>query len=241
MPCCARIRAAARPRPETHWGGLAWGWRGLASAVLRWLGPALWRAGAGAIRAALLLCCLTLPPVLRAEVPIEIDPLRLARADDALVLSTAVRFELPQAVEDALRKGIAVHFVYEADLIEPRWYWTDKVISTAVRTVRVAYQPLTRRWRLNLYSGPPGSANPGQTFGQNFDTLDEAMAALSRVSGWRIANWADVEPGSRQRVELRFRLDVTQLPRPFQIGPAGQPDWRIAAARTQRLGPDGAP
>lgn len=191
--------------------------------------------------AAVTLLGLVLSPTVRAEVAIEIDALRMGRADDALVLSAAVRFELPQPVEDALRKGIAVHFVYESDLIEPRWYWTDKIISTAVRTVRLAYQPLTRRWRLNVYAGQPGAANPGQTFGQNFDTLDEALAALSRVSGWRIANWAEVEPGSRQRVELRFRLDLTQLPRPLQMGTAGQPEWRIAAVRNQRLALDVAP
>lgn len=188
-----------------------------------------------------LWLCLSGAGLAHADVAVEVDPLRMARSDDALLLSTAVRFELPQAVDEALRKGIAMHFVYEADLIEPRWYWTDKVLSTTVRTVRVAFQPLTRRWRLNVYAGPPGSVNPGQTFGQNFDTLEEALAAMRRVSGWRMASWADVEPGSRQRVELRFRLDVTQLPRPMQIGMTGQPEWRIAASRVQRLALEGTP
>lgn len=196
-------------------GQAAWGWVGL-----------VW-----------LLGCLVLlrPGIAHADVSVAIDPLRMTRSDDALAVSTAVRFDLPPAVADALAKGIAMHFVFEADLIQPRWYWTDKVLRTAVRTARLAYQPLTRRWRMNLYAGPPGEANPAQTFGQNFDSLDEAMAAVRRVSGWRIAPWSEVEPGSRQRVELRFRLDTGQLPRPLQIGTAGEPDWRISATRSQRL------
>ncbi|MFM8608959.1 MAG: DUF4390 domain-containing protein [Burkholderiaceae bacterium] len=194
-----------------------------------------------ALKALLAAALISLPGAARADAAVEVEPLRMARADDALALSAVLRFELPLAVDDALRKGIPMHFVYEADLIEPRWYWTDKVVSTAARTVRLAFQPLTRRWRINVYAGLPGAANPSQTFGQNFDTLDEALGAVRRVSGWRIAKWSDVEPGSRQRVELRFRLDVGQLPRPMQIGTAGEPDWRISASRSQRIALDGTP
>jgi hypothetical protein len=36
-------------------------------------------------------------------------------------------------------------------------------------------------------------------------------------------------------VDFRFRLDVSQLPRPFQIGAVGQSEWNITAMRNQRL------
>jgi hypothetical protein len=32
---------------------------------------------------------------------------------------------------------------------------------------------------------------------------------------------------------------VSQLPRPFQIGAVGQPDWTLTTGRTQRLAPEG--
>jgi hypothetical protein len=37
-------------------------------------------------------------------------------------------------------------------------------------------------------------------------------------------------------VTLRFRLDVSQLPRPLQIGLVGQDEWNISVTRTVRLG-----
>ena len=42
-------------------------------------------------------------------------------------------------------------------------------------------------------------------------------------------------------VDFRFYMDVAQLPRPFQIGTVGQPDWRIAGSRNQRLIAESAP
>ena len=94
--------------------------------------------------------------VVLAQTPTADAPsplLRLERADNALWLSTQLEFELSQAVIDALHKGIPMFFVAEADVLRERWYWTDKKVATARRHLRLAYQPLTRRWRLNIISG----------------------------------------------------------------------------------------
>jgi hypothetical protein len=99
--------------------------------------------------------------------------------------------------------------------------------------MRLSYQPLTRRWRLVISSGPIG--NSGLALGQNFDTRDEALAAIQRISHWKIAEPGDIDPESRYSVDFRFRLDVSQLPRPFQIGAVGHSDWSISASRNVRL------
>jgi hypothetical protein len=118
--------------------------------------------------------------------------------------------------------------------VRERWYWYDKDVARASRHLRLSYQPLTRRWRLLVSSGPIG--NDGVALGQTFDSRDEALAAVQRISHWKIAEPQDVEPDARQSVTLRFRLDVSQLPRPFQIGLVGQDDWTIVATRSLRLG-----
>jgi hypothetical protein len=41
-------------------------------------------------------------------------------------------------------------------------------------------------------------------------------------------------------VEFRFRLDVSQLPRPLQIGTLGQSDWTIEGFVSQPLVFEGA-
>jgi hypothetical protein len=80
----------------------------------------------------------------------EVSQLRVERIDDGIYLSASLQLEVPQPVEDALLKGIALIFVAEVDIYRERWYWTDKRIVQASRSMRLAYQPLTRRWRLSL-------------------------------------------------------------------------------------------
>ena len=165
--------------------------------------------------------------------PAEVTQLQVERTDEGVLLSATVRFELPQAVEDALAKGIPMFFVAEAAIFRDRWYWYDKRVAYAARHMRLAFQPLTRRWRLQISSSPIG--NSGLVLGQMFDSRDEALAAVQRVSRWRIAEANEVDPETVHNLDFRFRLDVSQLPRPFQIGAVGQADWTIQAVRNQRL------
>jgi hypothetical protein len=46
---------------------------------------------------------------------------------------------------------------------------------------------------------------------------------------------AEIGDEPQHQVIFRFRLDTSQLPRPFQIGVVGQADWNITAERTARL------
>jgi len=195
--------------------------------------------GAGPWLIALFLSLvLAWPGAWAQSTPAEVTQLQVERSDDGLLLSAAVRFELPQVVEDALDKGIPMYFLAEATVYRDRWYWYDKRVATATRHMRLTYQPLTRRWRLQVSSAPISSS--GLVLGQMFDSQDEAMAAVLRVSGWHIADNSEIDPDASHTVDFRFRLDVSQLPRPFQIGAVGQADWNVQAARNLRLVPDRA-
>ncbi len=196
-----------------------------------------WAAGLLALiaQAAVLILIGLLAPAARADTPVETDALRLERNDEGVFLSTNVMFDLPAIVEDALLKGVPMHFVAEASVLRGRWYWYDKEVAEAARHMRLAYQPLTRRWRLNMAPGPITNTGLGLSLGQSFDTLPDALAAVQRISRWKIADAADVEADTQYNVEFRFRLDVSQLPRPFQIGVVGKADWNISVVRGQRL------
>ena len=166
----------------------------------------------------------------------EITQLRVERGDDGVHLSAQVRFDLPPVVEDALLKGIPMFFVVEADIYRDRWYWTDPRVASAVRTIRLAYQPLTRRWRVNIASGLiTSSGGLRAALNQNYDTLSEALSAIQRVARWKIADASEVDPDASHKLDFTFRLDLTQLPRPFQIGVAGQREWNISAQVKERL------
>lgn len=194
--------------------------------------------------AALLACAFfVLAPLVPAHAenaPAEVSQLRLEIDGDGLYLTAGVKFELSAIVEDALLKGIPMFFVVEADVFRDRWYWYDKRVASVARHMRLAYQPLTRGWRLNVSPNVITNAGLGVTLNQNFESLPDALAAIQRISHWKIAEASAIEPDTHYNVDFRFRLDVSQLPRPFQIGAVGEADWNITASRNQRLMLEGA-
>ena len=187
-----------------------------------------------------LLACFCLfwsfsgPVQAQAFVP-ETPQLRFERAGESVLLSANVKFELPSAVEDALLKGVPVIFVAQVDVFRERWYWMNRRVLSVERHMRLAYHPLTRRWRLNVSAGQTTQVGLGVALNQNFETLSDAMAALQRLSRWKIADVADLDLDQRHLVEFRFHLDVSQLPRPLQIGTIGQTDWDIALTTRRPL------
>lgn len=183
----------------------------LICAGLGWVQPRLAHADAGAV---------------------EISQFKLDAEDNKLMLSALVSFGLPHSVEDALHKGVALFFVAEATVFQDRWYWFEKKVITTERHMRLAYQPLSRRWRLSLSHAPVASMSPqsGLTLTQNFDSLEEALASIQRLTRWKIADAALVEPGSSYNVVFNFRLDLSHLARPLQIGALGKSDWQLAAS-----------
>lgn len=165
----------------------------------------------------------------------EVVQLQVDRTAEGLFVSAAVNFELPGVVEDALLKGIPMVFVAEVDVFRNRWYWYDKKLVFAERHFRLAFQPLTRRWRLNIASGQISPNSLGLALNQSFDSLPQAMAAVRRISRWKVAEANELDVDQKQSLEFRYRLDLSQLPRPFQIGVLGQTDWSIALSAVQRL------
>ena len=168
----------------------------------------------------------------------ELTELRAERREAALYLTAQLKLELAVAVEDALMKGFAVHFVAEAEVMRDRWYWYDRKIGTATRYYRLAFQPLTRRWRLNVSHEPISGAGLAGSISQNFETLPEALNVIRRQSGWKVADMADLDLEARQYIAYRFRLDISQLPRPFQIAAGSQAEWTLVVAKQIRLTTD---
>ncbi len=202
-----------------------------------------WKSARASLAPALLSVFLLLLPghtALADGSTAEITQMRLERSAEGLLLYAAVRVDLPAAVEEALVKGVPMYFLAEVDVVRHRWYWSDKVVAGVQRHMRLAYQPLTRRWRLHVSSGLITSNSLGMALNQNFDSLSDAMTALQRFSGWKVADASMIDADATHKVEFRFGLDLAQLPRPFQIGAFGHSDWSIFVKSTQQISPEAA-
>ena len=187
---------------------------------------------------ALGMCFATLPAVHAQSVlspGVDVTELRVERSEGALLLQSTLRLELSPGVEDALQKGLSIYFVTEAELTRDRWYWYDKKIGAVSRYYRLAYQPLTRLWRLNVSREPIGSGGLASSLSQTFDTLPEALEAIRRTVNWKLADLTDIDNESKFTLLFKFRLDVTQLPRPFQMTAGSATEWNLATQKTIRL------
>ena len=155
---------------------------------------------------------------------VELATLETTRDDGALRLDFVARVTLPRAVEDALQRGVPIYFVAEAQLLRNRWYWRDERVARVSRSWRVAFQPLTSAWRVSL-----GGLN------QTYPSLAEALAAVSRSGGWKLADLNQLDPDKSYQLEFSFRLDSSQLPGPMQFGLGGQGDWAVGVSRSLKV------
>ncbi len=213
-------RFSTKPRPEVAPSPAAGGWL-----------ARLWLCA--------LLALAMAPGLAQAQSsgPGAVSDLQLDYNADGLALSASMDFELPPLAEEALYKGISMHFVAEAVVVRERWYWSDKEVAQAVRYLRLSYQPLTRRWRVNQSTTPFGAAGLGVSLGQSYDELRDAIGAMQRIARWRIAEPGVLEAGTPYVVHYQFRLDMSQLPRPFQIGAMGRSGWSLSMSRSAELTP----
>ncbi len=155
---------------------------------------------------------------------VEAVTLELKRQEGQLTLEFSLRTQLPRSVEDALRRGIPMYFTAQATVLRSRWYWRDERVARVARQWRLAYQPLSDSWRVGI-----GALN------QSVPTLQEALAVITRTSGWYVAELGQLDAGSRHYVEFVFRLDTSQLPPPMLVGLTAQSEWQLGLERTLRL------
>lgn len=151
-----------------------------------------------------------------------------------LLLSTDVQWQLPVAVEQALRKGVAVHFIADVRLLRKRWYWSNQSLLAATRYYRLSYQTLTHRWRLHQGSQPFNSLGlRAEALGSSYASLEDAVQALQHWVRWRIGERQSLPAQGPVALQLRFRIDLSQLPKPLQIGVFGRSDWNLLVQQEQ--------
>jgi hypothetical protein len=164
----------------------------------------------------------------------EIGNLKVNRLGGDIAVSAEIKFELPSSIEEAMYKGVSLTFVSEVEISKERWYWVDKKVIATSRQTRISYQALTRRWRVQPWTDTATPSGLGVQLPQTYETLTEALAVAQRIYNWRVASGLDIDDGN-YLVQLSYRLDISQLPKPLQIGLLGRGDWSINVVQRQRM------
>lgn len=137
---------------------------------------------------------------------VDVRKAAVTPTDDGYVLEAEFDVRLTSVLDDALHKGVPLYFVFEFELIRPRWYWTNEKVATLQQQQRLSYNTLTRQYRIGA----------GSLY-QNFATLKEALDAMSRVRRRLEVDGGALRKDTTYSAVVRLRLDGTQLPKPFQL------------------------
>lgn len=142
----------------------------------------------------------------------------LESSDEGYSLDAAFDISFSPTLEDALNRGVVLTFLLEFEATRPRWYWLDEKIAQVESSWKLSYNALTRQYRLSI----------GSLY-QNFDRLDEAKRVLSRVRNLPVVEKGVFKKGATYDAAVRLRLDVTKLPKPFQINALASKDWDLSS------------
>jgi hypothetical protein len=165
-------------------------------------------------RGGALLCLLVSGIVHAAGVEALRQELTAADAEH-YALSADFRVDFNARLEEVVTRGVPLVFDLEFRLERPRWYWANETIARKRQTWRLSYHALTRQYRLST-----GSLH------QSFAALEDAIQVFSRVRRWPVLE-AKLKPGSIYVASLRLRLDISQLPKPFQVSAFTNRDWDL--------------
>jgi hypothetical protein len=147
---------------------------------------------------------------------IGVKSAELRAEDDDFVLNAEFELTINPTLEEALQRGVPLYFLLEFEISRPRWYWFDDRVLVSSVQYRIAWNALTRQYRVS--SG---------LFGQTLYTLEEVERFLSRVTSRPVARRDQLQKGARYDAALRLRLDVNQLPKPFQVDALASREWSL--------------
>jgi hypothetical protein len=149
---------------------------------------------------------------------IKIQSAELERVDSDWLLNATFKIDLTPGLEDAVQKGVVLFFQAEFDLTRSRWYWFDEKATLAQRQTRLSYQPLTQQYRI---------ASEGFSFSAK--TIFEALQAVGSIGGWRVIDNNQIDPSKSYTAALRMTLDLSKLPKPFQVNALNNRDWNVSS------------
>lgn len=179
------------------------------------------RSWAKRIRDGLATLCLMAglllaPAAIGADISLR-NPV-LDGGDEGYTLSADFNVNFNTRLEEVINKGVVLYFVMDFELTRSRWYWLDEYVLRRSRTFQLSYHALTRQYRLSM-----------GTLHQGYATLDEALRVMSRLRNWWVIERNEVQAGQVYVAALRMYLDLTQMPKTFQVSALSSKDWSLTS------------
>lgn len=143
---------------------------------------------------------------------------QLTANDDGFSLAADFNINFNSRLEEAVNKGVPLFFTADFELFRSRWYWLDEQIVRRNKTFQLSFHALTRQYRLST-----GALH------QNFASLEDALHVMTRLRNWQVLEKGDIRPDQTYLVSLRLRLDLSLMPKTFQVSALINKDWNLSS------------
>ena len=144
----------------------------------------------------------------------------LQLVDDFYLLNAEISIDFDAEIEEAINKGVPLHFLIEFQVVSPRKYWFDDEIITTTNRVVLSYHALTKQYLINR-----------ETHQKSFETLDEAIDELLQLTDLKVFEKVLIEKDANYKAALLMRLDQAKLPKAIQVDAIASEKWNITSQK----------
>ena len=144
----------------------------------------------------------------------------LQLVDDFYLLNAEISIDFDAEIEEAINKGVPLHFLIEFQVVSPRKYWFDDEIITTTNRVVLSYHALTKQYLVNR-----------ETHQKSFETLDEAVDELLQLTDLKVFEKVLIEKDANYKAALLMRLDQAKLPKAIQVDAIASEKWNITSQK----------
>ncbi|TXI20476.1 MAG: DUF4390 domain-containing protein [Nitrosomonas sp.] len=181
-----------------------------------------WQVWLLQVRLIFLSLFFILPATTAQAGSIQIKSVNLAAVNQAYLISVDSEIILNATLEQALEKGVVLYFATKFSLVDSRWYWLNDEVARSKLRVGLRYYALTRQYHLNYPS-----------YSQSFNTLQEALQALGQLHDFPVSIKSELRQDVEYIASLRVWLDLTRMPKPFQVEAIGSNQWNLSSEKLE--------
>jgi hypothetical protein len=165
-----------------------------------------------------------------AVYPAWADTISVRRAeaelvDGQLLVSTRFNIKMTSGLNEALTQGVPLTFRLDFELFRPRLTSYYLNVSNGFSphssiAFKLFYQSLTNRYRVSIGS-----------FSNYYPSVSEALRSVGAIQGWRVLSPGDLSVRTPDQVagRVRLSLDISELPKPYQLNALGSSDWTLSS------------
>jgi len=161
------------------------------------------------------LGCISLPASADA---FTIRSVETSLMDKVYTLSAQVEYNFSEPTIEALENGVPLIVLIDIEVELERKWWFNKEIAELQQGYLLLYHALTEKYIVN-------NLNSGAQ--ENYDSLRNAVLALSKIEALPILDANLVDADTRYLVRLHTYLDLESLPAPMRPVAYISSQWRL--------------